>query len=423
MALSGRELTAYGALGLPLASAALPIYVHLPNLYGGALGMNLALLGLVLLAARLADAFIDPVLGALNDRLQRPKLLVALGIGLLIAGVLLAFNPPRIGRLGGEHLWLWLSIALVPVYLGYSLASVSYLAWGSLLGRSPHEATRLSAFREGFGLAGVIFASVLPALLAAQIESGLARFSVVFAVAAVLFAAVTLAAAPPPPRMAGRRVPGIHAIFAPFSNGPFTRLLAVFMLNGISSALPATLMLFYVADALQMPGEGGTFLAVYFLAGAAGLPLWVAASRRVGKPAAWLAAMMASVAAFAGAFTLGAGDHAAFLAVCALSGFALGADLSIPPAMLADVVRDAGHEERAGAYFGAWTFATKLNLAIAAGIALPALALFGYTPGEAQTVQPLYYAYCLLPCALKAAAGGLLWKTIGIANTREGIPA
>ena len=417
--LTSRNLLAYGALGLPLAGAALPIYVHLPNLYGGTLGMNLAVLGVVLLAARLADACIDPLLGALNDRLQRPKTMIAAGIGLMVMGVLLAFNPPH----AGNALWPWLSIALVPVYLGYSMASVGYLAWGSLLGHTAHERTRVSAFREGFGLAGVVLASVLPAVLAAQIDEGLARFSVMFAVAAFLCAALTLGAAPLPSRPAGRHSPGVRAMLAPFSNAAFRRLFGVFMLNGIASALPATLVLFFVADALQLPGEGGFFLTVYFVAGAASLPVWVAVSRRIGKPAAWLGAMLASVVAFAGAFALGAGDSASFAAVCALSGLALGADLALPPAMLADAIRDAGHEERAGAYFGAWTFATKLNLAIAAGVALPLLALHGYVPGDPSTVRPLYYAYCLLPCALKLAAAYALLKTTGIAVSRRGVPA
>ena len=36
---------AYGALGLPLAMAALPMYVYLPQLYAQAGGMSLGLLG------------------------------------------------------------------------------------------------------------------------------------------------------------------------------------------------------------------------------------------------------------------------------------------------------------------------------------------------------------------------------------------
>ena len=114
-------LAGYGILALPLAIAALPVYVHLPNLYGGVLGLNLAVLGAVLLFARLADAMVDPLLGALNDQLQRPRLAIGLGMAMLAAGTLMAFNPPA----DGFPLWLWLACALVPVYLGYSLVSVS----------------------------------------------------------------------------------------------------------------------------------------------------------------------------------------------------------------------------------------------------------------------------------------------------------
>jgi Na+/melibiose symporter-like transporter len=75
------------------------------------------------------------------------------------------------------------------------------------------------------------------------------------------------------------------------------------------------------------------------------------------------------------------------------------------------VIQRAGHAgQLEGRYFGWWNFATKLNLALAAGIALPLLAAFGYQPGErdAQAMQALTIAYCLLPCGLKLAAAGLL---------------
>jgi glycoside/pentoside/hexuronide:cation symporter, GPH family len=403
MTLARPQLAAYGALGLPLAAAALPIYVHLPNLYGGTLGMNLALLGGVLLAARLADAVTDPLIGALNDWLQRPRLLVAVGVLLLVGGLAAVLNPP-----GAD--WWWLAAALVPAYLGYSLASVGYLAWGSLLGETPHERTQVSAWREGFGLAGVVIASLAPVLLASSMDAGLARFSLLFAVIALVCTVLTLQHAPQPPRTASG-APGFAALVAPFANPAFRPLFTVFVLNGIASALPATLVLFFVNDALGLPRLAGAFLAAYFLSGAASLPLWLGLARRLGKSRAWLVSMAASVVAFAGALALGPGDAAGFFAVCLLSGLALGGDLALPPALLADTIRGRGEEARAGAYFGLWSLATKANLALAAGLALPLLAFSGYAPGSGGDVAPLYFAYCLLPCALKLAAAALLWRT------------
>ena len=99
--------------------------------------------------------------------------------------------------------------------------------------------------------------------------------------------------------------------------------------------------------------------------------------------------------------------------MCVLSGVALGADLALPPALLAGVIAHAGHSgSREGAYFGAWSWATKMNLALAAGIALPLLQKLGYVPGVADAAgnHALRIGYALLPCCLKLLAALLLWR-------------
>jgi Na+/melibiose symporter-like transporter len=189
----------------------------------------------------------------------------------------------------------------------------------------------------------------------------------------------------------------------------------VFVLNGIASAVPATLVLFFV----QRPPAGPRpceplFLASYFAAGGAvharcGCALvgaLGAGPRLAGRHGAW------RWRSSSGPPLLGAGDVVAFTAVCVLSGVALGADLAVPGAMLAGVIAARRRRRSAleGGYFGWWNFATKLNLALAAGLALPLLRAFGYAPGarEPPALQALTMAYCLLPCVLKLAAGGLL---------------
>jgi Na+/melibiose symporter-like transporter len=123
--------------------------------------------------------------------------------------------------------------------------------------------------------------------------------------------------------------------------------------------------------------------------------------------------MALAVAAFAWAAALGEGDRGGFLAVCVASGAALGADLAIPAALLAGVIQRAGLAGRSeGAFFGWWNAASKLNLALAAGLALPLLQALGYAPGQRdpQALQALTLAYCVLPCALKLAAAALLYR-------------
>ncbi|WP_374264936.1 MFS transporter, partial [Zoogloea sp.] len=130
---AGRVL-AYGLLGLPLAFAALPVYVHVPRFYADGSGLSLALLGAILLGARLLDAGIDPWLGWLADRLPRRQM-VALALLPLAAGFVALLNPPA-GPAAG-----WLAGALALTYLGYSGASVAYQAWGADIAADPAERT------------------------------------------------------------------------------------------------------------------------------------------------------------------------------------------------------------------------------------------------------------------------------------------
>lgn len=404
--LTRTHLAAYGALGLPLAMAALPLYVHLPKLYGGDLGMPLALVGGILLATRLVDAVSDPVLGWLADRWSRREALAAAALPLLAGGMVALFHPPRFG------LAAWLAAGLVVTYLGFSMASIAYQAWGAQLSGDVHERTRVTAARELFTLAGVVAAAALPGLLGGENADGLGRSSLAFVALLVLCGTVTLTLAPrPAPKP---RVPGglIESIAAPLANREYRRLLVVFLLSGVAAAIPSTLVLFFVADVLQAAHLAGLFLVVYFVAGALGIPLWVYASKRVGKEHAWIAGMLVAVVAFVWAWRLGPGDVAAYGAICALSGLALGADLALPASILADVI---GRDRRGpgaaaeGSYFGIWNLVTKANLALAAGLALPALDALGYAPGQSGAVRSLALVYCLLPCAFKLGAAAVLW--------------
>ena len=396
---TGRILS-YGLLGLPLAFAALPIYVHVPRFYAEVAGMELALLGAILLGTRLLDAGIDPWLGWLADRVPRPTM-VALALLPFASGFVALLNPPA------ENAALWLIGSLTLTYVGFSAASVAYQAWGVDIGPTSGLRTRLTAAREGFGLLGVVLAAALPVLLASDLDAGIARLSWVLPPLLLIAAATTFSrvgVGQPVPAASQPLWPSLRRIMA---DSAFRRLLGVFVANGIASALPATLFLFFVADVLQQEKASGPLLALYFVAGAASLPLWVKLSARFGRVRAWLGAIVLSIVAFAGASQLGSDDLALFAVICIASGLVLGADLALPAAIAADLGERQG---QAGACFGVWNLVAKLNLALAAGLALPLLALLGYVPGSGEGLASLTFAYALLPLGFKALAGLLLWR-------------
>lgn len=398
-ALPRSALASYGGLALPLAFAALPLYVHLAPFYSAQVG--LAVLGAVLLALRFLDAAIDPLLGALLDRFPRPRALVLLSLPLLGLGWAGLFHPPAEGVLP----WLVAMLALTTV--GYSLASVVHNAWGARIHPMPHERTRLFAAREAFGLVGVVLAAALPMMLADDLASGLRAMTWIFLALLAAFAAWTLLAAPP---MQGRAQPAsVRRFLAPLAHPAFARFVPGYLLNGVAAALPATLVIFFIDDVLDLSAWSGLFLGLYFVSGALGLPLWVALARRIGKLEAWLVSMALAIAAFAGAFWLGSGDLVGFALVCVASGLALGADLALPPALVADWVDDDAAPVP-GAYYGLLGFFAKLTLALAAGLALPLLDLAGYTPGNGETAA-LSATYALLPCLIKLAALAWFWAS------------
>ncbi|MFY3385363.1 MFS transporter [Paracidovorax sp. MALMAid1276] len=418
--LSARQGLAYGLLGLPLAFVALPLYVLLPNHYAREFGMPLATLGAVLLGARLFDAFTDPLLGRWADHLfgrsVRAVLAVGAGSALVLALGLASLFYPAVQ--GAGALTAWAFVALLVTYTAYSQLGIAHQSWGARLGGDELQRGRIVAWREGAALVGVVLASVLPALAGLPVMLG------VFAAALLLGWACWTRAPRPPAVDAGiYRPPQRAGLWRPWGRPAFRRLLAVFMLNGIASAIPATLVLFFIQDRLQAPpAQEPMFLAAYFVCAALSIPLWLRAVARWGLAHTWLAGMLLAVAVFVWAAFLGVGDAMPFLAVCALSGVALGTDLALPGALLAGVVAaegDSGRHE--GAYFGWWNFATKLNLALAAGLALPLLGGWGYTPGtrSVQGLQALGWAYAVLPCALKLLAAGALWRLV-LAPARHG---
>ena len=402
-----RNGLAYGLLGLPLAFVALPLYVILPNYYAKTYGLPLATLGAILLGARLFDAFIDPLLGRLSDRLFARSAASVLQAGLLAAVVLaLGFALlffPQVTAPGA--LVVWVAVMLMVTYAAYSFLSVSHQSWGSMLGGNEAERSRIVAWREALGLVGVVLASVTPVALGMPATTG-----IFFAVLVMGWLAWTQAVQPVVKKDAPL-VPG--AIWLPFRHSNFKRLLLVFMLNGTASAVPATLVLFFIQDRLQAPSSlEPLFLGSYFLAAALSIPLWLAVVKRIGLARAWLVGMALAIAVFSLATQVSSGQTTVFLVICALSGIALGTDLALPGALLAGVIQrngDSGKLE--GAYFGWWNFAIKLNLALAAGLALPLLGLFGYAPGarSPEALNALVIAYCVLPCVLKLAAGGSLY--------------
>jgi hypothetical protein len=99
-------------------------------------GVSLAVLGSILLFARLGDAFIDPLIGPYLDKtftkgMQMVKTISTIAVILLIVGFFALWQP---WAESGWLLWLSLTLALLLTCGDYSILAILQQVWGTRWG-------------------------------------------------------------------------------------------------------------------------------------------------------------------------------------------------------------------------------------------------------------------------------------------------
>lgn len=402
------RLPAWSLFAALIAMAGLPIYIHAPKFYVDQFGTSLAAMGLTLAALRLIDVVQDPLLGWLAEA-TRPirRATIAIATSLMAGSLyaLFAIAPP-IPPL------LWFALTLTVLFSAFSYLTICFYAEGVTKAQTlgPEGHIRLAGWREGGSLLGVCLAATAPVALAPLTAQPFTTFALIFAAMALI---ATLAM-----RREWQGTPAeptVHPwdLFRPALADPLARrLLLIALLNASPVAVTSTLFLFFVESRLQLPGWEGPLLLLFFLSAAASTPLWSVLARKHGPKPVLLTAMILAIASFLWTLTLGTGDLIPFALICAASGAALGADLTLLPAIFAQRLAQTGTPEAAA--FGLWSFVSKLSLALAALTILPALQAAGFQPGATNTepaLKMLTLIYAGLPCVLKVTAIVLLART------------
>ena len=384
------NLARYALFAAIVASAGIPLYVHLPAFLASRYEVSLETLGVLLLVLRLVDFVQDPALGWLLSRLGKYRTLaVTVAIFLLAAGMvgLFAIAAPFLPL-------AWITGCLIVIFTGYSLLAILIYADGVERGKTLGH-VRVATWREAGTLIGITAACLLPFALPGD---GFRGFALIFA-AVLLWAGWG---------MQGRWLPfrlSSIPVGALLADSGIRRFLLLAFLNAAPVAVTSTLFVFFVEDRLQMPGQAGIFLVLFFLSAAASAPVWRAVAARIGALHTLGLGMVLAIASFAWAFALGAGDQVPFAIICVTSGAALGADMMLLPALF------SAHQARSGRdpalAFGFWNFAGKATLAISAGVVLPILGWSGFEASAQagpEALKTLSLLYAVVPCGLKVVA-------------------
>jgi Na+/melibiose symporter-like transporter len=408
--ISRAQLYRYGMLAVPVAFAGFPLYVLAPDYYATHHGVSLSLLGFLLLGLRVFDAVQDPLIGMLSDRFRHHAKtymgLAALCLCLAMYGLFnLVFSPAA----------LWFAICVAVAVSAYSVLSINLYAVGGTWSAVGSVQTRIATTREAAGLLGLVVAVSLPTVLMQYFDPSVSyRY---FAITlCVLMGVAWWAFRPCLKQFMQLSVPAAEKMqkIRFMSLPPMTRsLLLIYGVSMLASAIPAVLVLFFVRDRLEAEQLTGAFLLIYFLAGALAMPAWRRISAKIGRYRTWLLAMLLAVISFICAFLLQAGDIFQYAAVCLFSGLAFGAELALPPAILASHLYIADARQRASSYYALLTLVAKLSLAFASAAVLPLLDMAGYVPAaenHADALMALTISYALIPCALKLMAALWLWR-------------
>jgi GPH family glycoside/pentoside/hexuronide:cation symporter len=394
--------------------------VYVPKFYTDVIGVNITILGYILLGVRMFDAVTDPLIGFLSDttrtRFGRRRPYIGGGALILAISIWFLFTPPEASPRFETY---WFGIWIFSLFLFWTLVTVPYESLGPEITFNYDERTVLFGIRDGALIAGTLVAASSPAAvvwifgLSSDFAGERAKFSWIAALYAPLVVALcwlcVLSIRERAGTSADQRLELRHGFRSVLRNRPFGILLLAYTISAFGNNLPASLILYYVQYVLQS-GNADLFLFMYFVTGVLFLPVWILISRWIGKKWTWLAAMAVNTGAFLGVFFLGPGDEKLYGILVFISGIGFGATVALPSAIQADVIdydELLSGQRREGHYIGLWSIARKLAAALGVGLALFLLGRAGYKPNVEQSagvLLTLRILYSLVPCLCNLAA-------------------
>lgn len=358
-------------------------------------GVPPAIAATLVALATIYDAILDPLIGALSDRTQtrwgRRIPYLAIGSATLCVALAGLFNIPS--SLTGAAKIGYISAALILYSTAFGMFNVSYNAIGADLTGDYNERSRLMSLRTAFYVIGYTSAAYFSPALATEVGYGRMGLMMGASVLAIGVCTLTgirntqmLDAEIPPARL-------VAEFGAVWRNRPFLVLISAYFAVMMASAMGNSAALFYVRQVLHGGDRWlGIFAIICNIALLCSLPLWIAASRRLGKKACFIAGaaiLSASTASWYGARI----DEATlvFAARTVVIGIGSAAVLTMSAAMLPDVIdydRARTGIERAGIYAGIYTTIEKATIAIGVAFTGWVMSFTGYHASTLGAHQP-----------------------------------
>jgi Na+/melibiose symporter-like transporter len=408
------EIAAFAAPAGPLLALTLPVIIFLPPHFAEHLGIPLMAVSAIFLGARVFDLLIDPWIGGLQDRTEsrfgRRRFWLGVSAPPLMALLWLVFLglPPGVPPLVA-------GLAVFAMYLAYASMMIAHLGWAGELQPTYHGRTHVLGAVQVASMVGQVLMLVTAGIVAQGLGGSNADAVHAMGWTLLLLLPLTTLAAlqfvrepyrPPQPHLSLRDT--LRTLMA---NKLALRVLFPDLLLGIAQGTSGGLFLFYFQFVLRFESEAQTLLAIYFIAGLAGVPIWWWLARRYGKHVSLQGALMFASLTTAGLLFLPPGEFLIVAPLMAVAGLAQGGGVLLTRALMADVVDDdelRTGARRSGLYFGVLLTTSKLGVA-AGPITYAILDLAGFAPGmgpgnSAGALGVLTFLFIAVPIALYLAA-------------------
>jgi glycoside/pentoside/hexuronide:cation symporter, GPH family len=363
--------------------------------------LGAAAAGIAIMIGKLWDAVTDPMMGYISDRTRsrwgrrRPYLLFG-AIPLFLTMWLFFTNPHLEGR--QALLTVWAAVALCLLNTAYTIVNIPYSSLTPEMTDDYNERSVLNGFRFCFAGVGTIIGvlALIPINSFANKSSGYSMIGGILGFIMAVTALITFfSIREPGHEKAQRPTEGFFDTYAiVFRNKPYLIILFTYALNISALAFVQTIVAYYYKYIFH--DEGSTFLAMgaLIIVAIAFIPVSVLVSKKIGKKRSYQICFLILSISCLVLFFLG---HILgkwfFFGMMIFAGIGLGFGYSAPWAMVPDTIEyDAikTGKRKEGAFYGMWTFVSKIGNSIALALTGGILGWAKYVPNVEQSPSSIF---------------------------------
>ncbi|GHU19352.1 sugar transporter [Spirochaetia bacterium] len=357
-------------------------------------GLAAAWAGIAVMVGKAWDAVTDPVMGFISDRTRtrwgrrRPYLLFG-ALPMMLTMWLFFTAPPAVSPV---LLFLWAMLTLMLLNTAATVINIPYSSLTPELTDDYHERSSLNGYRFGCAVFGTIIGAAAVQPLTELFSNPHLGWSVTGLILGAVMAITTLLTFFGTKEKAAASIPteGFFSTYkGVFSNRPYVRLLFTYALHIMGITFLQSILAYYTEYIYHRPDITPLAMMILLLTAMVFIPVSVLVSKKIGKKRTYQIcfAIIASACMIIYLFGQNSGIGF-FLALMAYAGIGVGFSYVAPYAMVPDAIDYGavkfGGERKEGAYYGIWTFISKLGTALSVFVSGAILSLGGYIANTEQ---------------------------------------